>query len=1506
TDQSLLEFTEGFSVDGLDLGFHKITFRFKNEEGNWSHNESSLFFLTNALAQEQATPITKGEYFFDSDDLGPGLNNPVSISPDDGNAEQTLLLFQEGFSVSELPQGFHKITFRFQNESGAWSHNESSLFFVTANTADNVATAITEGEYFFDGFDLGVGNNESVTGFDTDQLVLSFTDIRSTAGLAPGQHTITYRFRNADGSWSHNETDTFEVSGSDYPILPGSGLALEIAGSTRLEGTNSQFTGDDFTIEAWVKWTAGEVRIFSNRGGSPGGLAVEVEEDGSLDVIYQSAPENVDNFRPGLTLPQNQWAHVAVTFSSDPGVAFGVVIRAFLNGIEGPNIEANVPYDPGNSTFQIGGKSSDQDFEIDELRIWKNVRSDDDIRDGLARKYTDNDLINMWHYFRFDDEEGNEVVDLVTGESLTLASGSVNRIRSGAALGDRSVHTYGGSALNFDNPEFAEFFAIIQEGSASGFHIYEINSAPDPFVAPSGFGALNFERYYGHFLVEPENVELRVRYEYGGTNFADNVDEDDMGLARRDDNSFIDFVNADAALNTIQGELVATTLKTQSEWILGDRGSASNLIEGETIDNPILVTGFPFNQSGSLTLYADDFNGPDNQPSADVFYRFTVPECTDEITISLCNSLFDSYLHLLDANGNSVTSTSTGCPDANDAFISTRDLVSGSTYFVVVEADGNMTGNYVLSVEQTEIPQDLVPDEICVPAGITSQELAVLDVGLDANFTWTGPGVSTNGRSVTVTNSGTYQVRYSSGTCSIIDQVTVFFDTTPGTLTGDELIRPEQQVELEYLRSPIGNIALESFDGTDWLPVSNPTIIETSSSYLLRLPALPDGSFATYRIAHTFGTCATVISNELTVSSAAFKGDNLENPIVVNALPFSTTGTNSSTAEGTYTDSFGVNLGGQTSPDVFYQFTAPLCAEQITVATCGSVDFNSFLAVLNASGALITTDDNTCEDDASITFDVMPLQTYFVVVEGIDASVGDYSLSITSIDFEVDLGADISICPGQEATIGAEMDGVSAYLWSTGETTPTITTSTPGTYSVQVTTADGCIKTDEIDVLLEQEITPTPPPFYFEPADGAAGLEFPINFFWIPGTGAATYNLHLWPQGTIPPTEPFRSGITTNQTEVGDSLELGTVYQWRIEAVNICGTQSAFGPTWSFKTGDRPDLQIPSISFDPSFRLPGEDLGVSWAFFNAGLEDAVDVTITAQVYLSGNTTIENDQDILLQSLVFEDSAISAQSLLPIDTSFTIPSNTLAGDYFILVTFTSDIDELNVSNNFKASDFQVEIGALPAPDIVLKDLAYQSAAETGDQIRINYLLENIGTEDIDEIFEDRVYLSPSPTFNLSDATILATNENSEQITVSLTGTILDPPIQGYRLLAGEEKPADFFVNIPTFLSPGDYYLHVQGDIFNDIDEANETNNQTSGQSIAISAPLLPDLAAVSISPSDTVVSGGNLLPISWSVTNISEGVPNVNSWVDAIYLSTQADCSDLTSCGTLLGKFGHSE
>ena len=124
----------------------------------------------------------------------------------------------------------------------------------------------------------------------------------------------------------------------------------------------------------------------------------------------------------------------------------------------------------------------------------------------------------------------------------------------------------------------------------------------------------------------------------------------------------------------------------------------------------------------------------------------------------------------------------------------------------------------------------------------------------------------------------------------------------------------------------------------------------------------------------------------------------------------------------------------------------------------------------------------------------------------------------------VDLGPDITICPGQSAILTADVDpAADSYLWSTGETTESITVS-PNVntiYSVTVTNND-CIDSDTIEVIVNPN-----------GVTANAGNDVSIcsgNSATLTGSGGSAGATYNWSSGQTGATITVNPVVTTTYT----------------------------------------------------------------------------------------------------------------------------------------------------------------------------------------------------------------------------------------------------------------------------------------------------------------------------------------------------------------------------------------
>ncbi len=1475
-----LDFIDERLIESLPIGFHKITYRFKSQQGAWSHNESALFFVAeNNSGESLPVAITKGEYFFDKGDRGHGKNLPVDLSSV-GNS--TLLNFTSNFSIDGLGEGFHNITFRFQNEDGVWSHDEQGIFFIV-NTAGNntqIPSKITKGEYFLDGNDLGLGQNEPVTaGFVDGQVVLNFLTDVAIDNLTPGIHNITYRFQNEERQWTHNETAEFTVSASEYPIRPGAGYALGFSGNDFVQSDPVAFT-NALTIETWANWSGAALGTLISDYNDTLGYELRVTSDGTLQVLTNTG--RITSSTPGKILP-NQWTHIAFTYEND-------TVTLYVNGLSVGSDTGNTITQTNNSLF-IGRSQSGGNFfqgKLDEVRIWDHSLSPDEIRSGMTKKLNENHPNYTTHlkkYYRFDEGEGAILTDLITiaGATITGADWQI----SGAALGDENTFGYGVTTLNFGHPSGDNFATVLTSGTMAGIHIYRVDQAPNVIELPVGFGGLSFFRYYGYFIVNPENSQVDITYNYNGNPFVNSQNTDILNLATRENNATTLWGDSQALLDNSNQRLLTDNSTPHAEYILGE-GVTIGIQEGDLSDDPIIITSLPFTDTRNLTLYNDDFNGASNQASADIFYRFTVPLCTDVLTISLCNSAFNTYMHVLDQAGNEVLFDDDGCTGSDRSLIATNALIGGNNYTLVIEGAGTSTGEIDLEIKALPLVEELITEtQVCQP-GQASIVVDAGSVGTDSNYSWS---TGENAKQITVTQNGIYKVTFASGNCVVQDEVTVILNDTAATLTGPDLARLNENITLTY-GDDFGVLTWEmSEDNLNWEPLSE-------SSNELNISFNQEG-IRYFRVQQDFFGCSTAISNILTVEISELRGDNFDTPF---ELDLTTAPLQITSANAEYSNQLGTAAGGQSSPDVFYRFSTSICTETISIETCGS-DFNTILYVFDANRTLLASNDDACDDDAQLKITVLPETTYFIVAEGFGTATGTINLSIETTDFILELGDDVGLCEGQEIILDSGViDPNVTFLWSPGgETTPQITVNQIGEYTLEVDRG-GCVRTDTVQVNLTPELVVGSVNNVI-PANGATELTLPITLFWSPTINAASYDLFVWEDGMTKPDQPFAVGVSSNGFVIEDQLDLGKTYTWQVTASNACQTISNEGPAWNFSLVDLPDLIITQITMDPDRLFAGEEVAIEWSYDNIGLKTTGQITATSEVYLSIDDSLNVADDILIGTTVVDTLVLNPGESTLQNDAFVVPNAVLSGEYFVFMNFTTNGSEGNIENNNAISDDLLIIETVPIADIVVNNISYSSDALSGQIIDVGYQIENIGTAKINKIFSDRIYISDSPVFNISEATLLATQENVEIITEQ-NGVILDPPLETFELLPGEVTDISLSFNLPENIQ-GDFFLHIRTDSFNQVFEANETNNNDAGGVITVSLAPVPDLVALSVS-SPSLSEAGTLVDVSWSVENQGTGAPFVNSWIDALYLSSSPNCADVSSCGTLVGQFAHFE
>ncbi len=400
--------------------------------------------------------------------------------------------------------------------------------------------------------------------------------------------------------------------------------------------------------------------------------------------------------------------------------------------------------------------------------------------------------------------------------------------------------------------------------------------------------------------------------------------------------------------------------------------------EGATMYNPVEIgrltacntyTGQFNTATGCFGNDYDVAKGHSNgKVSPDVFLRFEL-EYDSDVEISLCGSSFDTFLHLLDGEGDQLMSNDdhsicgSSYPGNRTSYLRSN-LVKG-TYMIVCEGYSNISGLVDIQVKNyTQRPGTSFANPIPLGTLAPCQPLS--------SRTSNEP-------------ERCYGNTYAGGSNQMSDDVFYSFTLERAGRVAISLCRSDFSTWMHVLDAAYNILKSGSLY---WLLCMN----ERSSIEL----ELEPGTY--YIVAEGRDYEAGDVEVEVMLMDGSRPGASMTNPIVIGDLTHCRS--YSDRQRNTFEQCFGNTYADQSSHDVFYKFSLS-APKTLRFSTCKS-SLDTYIHLLRANGTRITynNDHGSCEQSTGSLINTTSLAPgdYYLVVEGYGAYIGEYELEISDTD----------------------------------------------------------------------------------------------------------------------------------------------------------------------------------------------------------------------------------------------------------------------------------------------------------------------------------------------------------------------------------------------------------------------------------------------------------------------------------------------------------------------------
>ena len=223
------------------------------------------------LNNESATGLIAAEYFWDSNDPGPG--NATALLVPAGNAVNSFA----DVATTGLSAGTHFLSVRFRDSAGHWGVTRTLAvnIYGPIQPVEEADGPIVAAEYFFDNNDPGPGNANPLTIGSSGANIADSYNL-DVAGLAPGDHLVSVRVQYQNGKWSVTRTSGFntcfppsvpEIATEDALVCSGSDLTLQAADTesalTWIDPLGNQFSGNALSLTGLTPEQSGVYQLFA-------------------------------------------------------------------------------------------------------------------------------------------------------------------------------------------------------------------------------------------------------------------------------------------------------------------------------------------------------------------------------------------------------------------------------------------------------------------------------------------------------------------------------------------------------------------------------------------------------------------------------------------------------------------------------------------------------------------------------------------------------------------------------------------------------------------------------------------------------------------------------------------------------------------------------------------------------------------------------------------------------------------------------------------------------------------------------------------------------------------------------------------------------------------------------------------------------------------------------------------------------------------------------------------